>query len=51
MREIVQFALIVIWLVGIVLANGFTSTFFAILLPPWGWYLVVERILKLGGWV
>ena len=43
---VVGFTLIVTWLAGIVLASGFWSTFFAIILMPYAWYLVVERIVQ-----
>jgi hypothetical protein len=33
------------WVVGIVLAQGFWSTFFAIFVPLWAWYLTVEHLL------
>lgn len=41
---------IVSWLAGIVLAHGFWSTLFAILMPPWAWLLVTERALMMAGW-
>ena len=34
-----------VWITGLVLAEGFWSTFFALWFLPWGWYLVVERII------
>lgn len=34
------------WSAGWVLATGFWSTLFAVLAPPWGWYLIAERILQ-----
>jgi len=34
-----------LWVSGWVFASGFWSTFFAVIFPPWGWYLVAERIL------
>jgi hypothetical protein len=33
------------WLAGIAIAKGFWSTLFAVLVPLWAWYLVVERIV------
>ena len=39
------------WLAGIVLAKGFLSTIAAIWIPPYAWYLVVERALMAAGWV
>jgi hypothetical protein len=39
-----------IWVAGVVLAKGFWSTFAAVFLPPWAWYLVVERVGQSLGW-
>lgn len=39
------------WLAGIVLAQGFWSTAIATCMPPYAWYLVVERGLLLAGWL
>jgi hypothetical protein len=36
----------VLWLIGIILANGFWSTFFAVIFPLWSWYLVAERMVE-----
>lgn len=36
----------VIWIIGIILAKGFWSTFFAVVFPLWSWYLVAERIVE-----
>lgn len=33
------------WIMGIVLASGFWSTFFSIFFPPWALYLSVEQLL------
>ena len=33
------------WIAGIVLAQGGWSTFFAIVMPFWAWYLLVEKII------
>lgn len=45
MKELLQLIGVVVWIAGIVIANGFWSTFFAIFVPFWGWYLVIERLL------
>lgn len=37
------------WLSGIVLAKGFWSTLSTIIFPPYGLYLVVERLLHMWG--
>ena len=42
------YSLIVFWLIGIVLAKGWLFLV-AIVLPPYGWYLVVEKILIVNG--
>lgn len=38
------------WVAGMVLAEGFWLTILAIILPPYAWYLVVERALEAIGW-
>lgn len=37
------------WFAGIVIAQGFWSTFFAIVFFPWGWYLAMEKALRMAG--
>lgn len=37
------------WIAGIVLASGFWSTAFAMFIPLWAWYLVVERAMQALG--
>ena len=37
------------WIAGIVIAQGFWSTFFAVIIPFWGWYLLAERVLAVNG--
>ena len=37
------------YVAGIVIAQGFTSTFFAVVFPFWAWYLVAERLLQVNG--
>ena len=41
----------VLWLAGIVLAKGFWSTVAAICVLPYAWYLVVERVMAIAGWL
>ena len=42
---------VLLWLAGVVIANGFWSTLFAIVFPFWSLYLVVEQALvKLNFW-
>lgn len=42
---------VLLWIVGLVLAHGFWSTVIAIFIPPWAFYLVVERAMLALGWV
>lgn len=51
MKHIVQGIFIIFWVAGWVIAQGFWSTFFAFILPPWGYYLVIEAALKAWGWI
>jgi len=44
-RSIGYLASVLAWLVGIVLASGFWSTFFAIIFPIWAYYLIAERLV------
>jgi hypothetical protein len=34
------------WVAGIVIAHGFWSTFFAVLIPFYSWYLLIERLVE-----
>jgi hypothetical protein len=45
MKHIISLILFIGWLGGIVIANGFWSTLFALIVPFWSWYLLVERIV------
>lgn len=45
MRNIAGVIAFLIWMCGIVIAKGFWSTFFAVCIPFWAWYLFAERIL------
>jgi uncharacterized membrane protein len=47
MKTIGEIFLLLLWIAGIILANGFWSTFFAVVFPVWGYYLVVERFIFL----
>lgn len=42
---------VVWWLAGIVLAKGFWPVAFAISMPPYAMYLVVERVMQMWGLV
>ena len=41
---------VVTWLAGIVLSKGFWSCLFATWIPPYAWYLVVEKVMLMNGW-
>ena len=38
------------WIAGVVVSSGFWSTTAAICVPPYAWYLLVERAMRLKGW-
>ena len=40
---------ILAWVAGIVVANAGWSTFFAVVFPPWAFYVLIEYIFKLWG--
>lgn len=39
------------WLAGIAIAKGFWTTFFALFVAPYSWYLFIERALLNFGWL
>lgn len=51
MKDVAYLFVIITWIAGVVLANGFWSTLLAFLLPPWAWYLVVESFMKMIGMI
>lgn len=42
--RVVFITAVAVWVMGWVLAQGFWSTLVAIICPPWGWYLLAERL-------
>jgi len=46
MKEVITLLSFIGWVAGVVIAQGFWSTFFAILIPFWAWYLLIERIVQ-----
>jgi hypothetical protein len=36
---------LIFWIAVIVLAKGFWSTFFAVIIPFYSWYIVIEHII------
>ena len=45
MKSIFSLISLVVWIAGVVLANGFWSTLIAVVIPFWAWYLVIERLI------
>ena len=45
LNSILVFLFIVVWLAGIVLAKGAIMTILTICFPPFGWYLIVEKLI------
>lgn len=45
MAALIYLILMFTWMAGVVIAQGFWSTFFAIFFVPWSYYLVVEHLL------
>ena len=39
------FITVPMWVAGIVIASGFWSTLFAVIMPLWAWYLTIEKLL------
>jgi hypothetical protein len=51
MNNLTYMVILTWWLAGIVLAKGFWSVFFAICIPLYSMYLVVEKVMLLWGLV
>lgn len=51
MKDFLSFVILLIWIAGVNLATGWTSTIVAIIFPPWAFYLVVEKLLQTIGWL
>jgi hypothetical protein len=48
---LMEILVIMAWLAGVVLSKGFWSCLFAIVIPPYAWYLVVEKVMLINGWL
>lgn len=48
---IITLIVVVPWLMGIVISKGFWSCSIAIVIPPYAWYLVVEKVMLINGWL
>lgn len=49
MKSIASLIMAAAWICGVVLANGFWSTLFAVTIPFWSFYLVAEKIMQAVG--
>ena len=49
--SVVYLIILIGWIAGVVLAKGFWSTLFALCIPFWAWYLVVEKVMINMGWM
>ncbi|WP_198655760.1 hypothetical protein [Salinicola sp. CR57] len=47
--DLSKLASFILWIAGVVIAKGFWSTFFAVVIPPYAWYLAVESLLQVWG--
>lgn len=45
MRDLMPILLIMTWIAGVIMANGFISTLFAILFYPWALIVFVWEVL------
>lgn len=43
--------LILLWLAGVVVAEGAASIIAAIIFPPWAWYIFIKLALTNIGWL
>lgn len=50
-NTLIGFIFIVWWILGVVVANGFTSTLVSIIIPFYSWYLFAEFALTKIGWI
>ena len=46
MKALVSFLFFLGWIFGVVIAKGFWSTFFAVVIPFWSYYLVAEQLVN-----
>ena len=51
MEWVIRLVLIAGWIAGIVIAKGYVSTLAAVLVVPYAWYLVIEKIMITNGWL
>jgi len=51
MNNLFGFIYVCIWIAGVVIAKGFWSTCFALVIPFWSFYLVIEKVLIVLGMI
>lgn len=51
LKGMLLIGIVVTWLIGVVISKGFWSCLFAMCVPPYAWYLVVEKIMLVNGWL
>lgn len=51
MKSLASLFLFVMWIAGFILAEGFWWTVLAVVIPLYGYYLVVREILQTIGWL
>jgi len=51
MRYLIGFVGVIVWVFGWVLSVGFWQTFFAVIVPPYSVYIVLEHFGKMFGLV
>jgi hypothetical protein len=45
MKEVMRVILLTAWVAGMILAQGFWSTFFAVIVPLWSFVIVISTAL------
>jgi hypothetical protein len=51
MSDFAQFLMLLGWVGGLVIAEGWSQVVLAVLIPPYSWYLVIELWFTTMGWV
>ena len=46
MRALCSLVGLIMWVFGIILANGVLSTVIAFFIPFWAWYLAIEHLAR-----
>jgi len=51
MKHLISAFFTILWLIGIVYTKGFGLIVLAIFIPPYAWYVVIERAMHFMGLV